>query len=288
MTDLRLVVAAGALAAVAAAGAVAVWRRRPRPGVALRAGVVLLAELLLVTAVALVVNRAEGFYPTWRALAQNGSTARRTPDTPGRLDATVRRLALGADRPVAMPWRPPSLAAWPGAGVTVQVPAGYLGHPSWRYPAVLVLSSPVDGWTDGRVLTAARQDAPAVVVVTVRAGPDVDPGVLATRMPQDLERDLRVTGHRWGLVASGHVRRLAQAVVGRDPGRFPVLAITAGPRPSGLAAGLRSVGGELPAPLAAPAPVLAPSAAPARRHPAGHHTPPTRAPVSGIGLRRGS
>ncbi|WP_139128657.1 hypothetical protein [Micromonospora humi] len=284
MTDLRLVVATGALAAVAAAGAVAVWRRRPRPGVPLRAGAVLLAELLLVTAVALVVNRAEGFYPTWAALAQDGTTAHRPPATPGRLDATIRRLAADPDLPIAVPWRPPSLAASPGGGATVAVPAGYLRHPSWRYPAVLVLSSPADGWTDARMLTAARQDAPTAVVVAVRAAPDLDPGVLATGMPLDLQRDLRVTGHRWGLVASDHVRRSARDVAGRDPGRFPAPVIAAGPGPSGLATGLRAVAGQLPAPLAAPAPVLAPSAA---AHQVGRHRPPAHGPVSGIGLRHG-
>ncbi|MFI2714449.1 hypothetical protein ACH495_30450 [Micromonospora sp. NPDC018662] len=325
MTDLRLVVGAGVLAAAGVACAVLVWRRRP--GVAVRAGVVLLAELLLVTAGALAVNRAEGFYPTWGALVQRSPVALRLHVTPGRLDATIRRTARGADRPVEEPWRPPSLAVWPQVETTVVVPAGYLRHPAWRYPAVLILSSPGDRWTDAQVLAAVGQPAPAVVVVAVRAAPDVDAGALAARLPQDLERDLRVTGHRWGLVASASVQRLAWEVVRRDPGRFPVLAIAGrsgpaeparavtvlpAPLPTGvsavrvgppggptakgrdgvvdvLVAGLRWVGGQLPAPLAAPAPVLAPSGGPRpERHHLDGRRPPSHRSTAGIGPRRGA
>ncbi|MFC4149864.1 hypothetical protein ACFO0M_26740 [Micromonospora mangrovi] len=320
VTDLRLLVAVGALAVAATAGGVVVWRRRPRPAVAVRAGVVVLAELLVVTTVALVVNRVEGFYPTWGALAQRGSVTQRLATAPGRLDATIQRLGRGPDRLAPLPWRSAALAAWPHVDATVVPPTDYLLHPAWRYPAVLVLSSSPGGWSDAQVLAAARQAAPAAVVVAVRAPRDVDPAALARGLPQDLERDLRVTGYRWGLVASSGMQQVARDVVSRDVGRFPVFAVAAEPgtiepvsapaappsqlplpagvlavqissagggsgaETAGLAAGLRWAAGQLPAPLAAPAPVLTPSAdpRPRRHHPAGRHASVRRSvPVAG-------
>ncbi|WP_405432040.1 hypothetical protein [Micromonospora sp. NBC_00617] len=325
VTDLRLVVAVGAAAAAAVAYAVTVWRRQPRPRVLLRAGAVLLAELLVVTAAALVVNRVEDLYPTWAALGQRGPVIQRQPTTPGRLDATIGRLARGSPGPVALAWRPAFLASWPHAAATVVTPADYPQHPEWRYPAVLVLSSTGDGWTDATVLAAARRAGPAAVVVAVRVPGDGDPSALALQVAPDLERDVRVTGHHWGLVASAGMQPVARNVVGRDAVRFPVLAVAGrpgeitpaqvgppsaalpagvlavrvGPANAGtategaapqaqLVAALHWVGTKLPAPLAAPASVLTPPAAPRPKpHRAVVHGTPTPGAGSGSAGRHG-
>jgi hypothetical protein len=237
------------LASVAAT--VLVWNRFGRVSYVLRATGLLLAEVLLLVTFGLVVNRSEQFYPTWDTLldtktvaatvlkGSNDSTCRRGP---GDLD---HQLAVHAGGRVGAPqiflWQS---AAWRGWGLadapTVITPPGYLQHPAWLYSAVVVIGDGPAGWTSAEETAAARRatatglSAVVVFATTTAATPAQR---LAKALPDQLGRDLRVTSHRWAIIASAADSALAQSTVVAATARYPSIAVL----PAGARAGVAGV-----------------------------------------------
>jgi len=257
-----LVLAAGALLG-AVVGTGYGWRRTGRERFLIRPAGVLLTETLVLLVAGLAVNAAEGFYPSWAALAPHHDQATAGPTVPGRLDPLLRQQA-GADdgAAVTITWQPDGWRQWHlAAPPVVVVPAGYLRHPGWRYPAMVIEDQ-----------AGQPADEHAVLVYLRTAGAQ-DAGTLATRLPEALAGDLRVTAHSWALVTPAAQAALDRAVLRADPARYRAVALlAAGRRPArpempmgtdasvihaapGTAtwAALRWADQRIPAPLAAPA-----------------------------------
>jgi lysyl-tRNA synthetase class 2 len=168
-----------------------------------------LAETLVVLTFGLILNRVDGFYPSWQALRGDTGTASVTAPPPrGRLDAdftgTVSSLA----------WRPADLPSWRLAATpTVVVPHGYRDQPSTTYPVVLVLAG-----TPADATAAVRAAQHADGVVTVVARPTAaTPAAALGRIGADLPQDVRATAYGWGLVATTRGVTLADSLVDGSP-----------------------------------------------------------------------
>ena len=229
---LILLVAFGMLAVVAATALV--WDRFGRVRHVLRATGVLLAEVLLLITGGLVVNRSEQFYPTWDALLDTKGTdetaVTNTDDktyrsTPGELDRTIAaRAGHQAGAAQTFPWQSADWHGWGlAAAPTVITPPGYLLHPAWSYSAVVVLGR----WTAAEMASAARRATAtgiSAVVVFVTTTAATTARQIATALPGQLDRDLRVTTHRWAIVAAGPDTALAEGAVGDAALRYPSIA----------------------------------------------------------------
>jgi hypothetical protein len=313
LTGIPILVLALCVTGVVAAATVVRWRRPGRATPVLRVLGLLLTEMLTVVSIGLVVNRSQQFYPTWQALLHRGSPADpQVRYTAGTLDRWLgARFAGREDLPGSFVWRPQGWTDWSLDGApTVTVPAGYLKHPEWRYPVVLVICRAQDRWP-GRGLPPA---APAVLV-WARTAASTPSATLTATLPSALTLQLRVTGHSWALVTSVGDATLGEDAARRQPGRYSALAVvTDGHRaaaarlPAGLAqtniggrrrAGAADsraaevaqavawVGRHLPAPLAAPAPLLPPATTRHhRRH--GHRGPPVHRHDASTGGDHGS
>lgn len=213
LTSVRLILLAAVVTGLALAGTVLVWPRWGRWRFVLRPAGVLLTEALLVLTAGLAVNRSQEFYPSWATLFASASDGPTTFHTSaGRLDAWL------AARPslTSFPWRPTGWASWHlAAAPTVTVPSDYLAHPLWRYSAVLVIGA--------RPWALPALPGPTVLVNVTTTAATTAPA-LAVALPGTLGRDLRVTSHRWALVASAADGVLARKVVAAEHGRFPALA----------------------------------------------------------------
>jgi hypothetical protein len=149
---------------------------------------------------------------------------------------------------------------------TVITPPGYLLHPAWSYSAVVVLGR----WTAAEEESAARRATAtgiSAVVVFVTTTAATTAQQLATALPGQLDRDLRVTTHRWAIVAAGPDAALAESAVGDAALRYPSVALD---RATALPAGVTSAAvvagndplysalswaiGRTPPPLASPQP----------------------------------
>jgi hypothetical protein len=232
LTGVPLLVLVGCVTAAVAAGTVLGWRVRGRRRFVLRSAGVVLTEALVLLTAGLAVNRSEHFYPSWDSLLHPRSHADELPhtDVPGGLDALLRAQAgQGQADPVALGWRPAGWAGWHlAAPPTVLVPAGYLRHEQWRYPAVLVLTGAHDGFDVAGQLRAGRAataEAGPAVMVFVTVTPSVAADTLARVLPGELMRDLRVTAHGWAVVAPTRQDPLARRVVRAAPDRYPALAL---------------------------------------------------------------
>ena len=255
LTSTPLVVLAvlGAIVALTATILVRIRGRRLR--ILLRSLGVLLTEALLLFSVGLYINRSEEFYPTWAALLQSsGTTATSYATAPGRLDQRLRTDAGGDLAPsVTFTWPTADWTGWQLAGApTIVTPTGYLEHPGWRYSVVLVIDDGTGGWTAAGEATAARSvgiSAGPAVMVFARTTAATTAKALTTDLPAALARDLRVTGRRWAMVASGSDAVLARQSIAAAPGRIPAIAFvgrvtrrspshaTVNPRPSAVASG---------------------------------------------------
>ncbi|TDB74412.1 hypothetical protein [Micromonospora sp. KC723] len=231
LTGIPLLVLAGLVAAGVAAATVVGWPRFGRLRIPVRVVGVLLTQAMVLLTVGLTVNRSEQFYTSWHDLpAQDTAGGRHGASPPGRLDQWVRQHDdHPTTQPFAFPWRPAGWADWHLAGPpTVAVPADYLHHPGWRYPAVLVLSSAGDGWGDAAeieaALSAEAAAGPAVLILAHTTPAASVPG-LAMTLPDELSRDLRVTGHGWALVSSAQQEPLARQMVLAAQGHYPALAV---------------------------------------------------------------
>jgi hypothetical protein len=240
LTSVLLIALAFLGTAVVVAGTVWVWGRSWRLRLLPRMVGVLLIEALLLFSVGLVVNREEGFYPTWEALVASDSGDAAAPayhTVAGRLDQQLAALAgARSGKPQALPWQPAGWTGWRlAAAPTLVVPAGYLQHPQWRYSVVLVVANAGPGWP------AAGQDSAALrlaagasrdVVAFVTTTPGTSAQTLTTDLPDRLGHDLRVTGHRWAMVTSLADARLAQQAVVAAPAQYPAVVTVQGGQPS--------------------------------------------------------
>jgi hypothetical protein len=228
LTGMPLILLAGAAVVVACAATVLTWGRWPRLRFVLRPAGVLLIEALLLFSIGLVVNRSEQFYPSWAALFGNSSGSGETnyPTTAGHLDRWLAEQA-GAKRGDArnFAWKPSGLAGWDLTGEPrVFLPAGYLLHPAWRYSVVLVVGDAAAGWPATAEAAAATSAKSPVIIVYATTTPRTTTQTLITDLPNELGHDLRVTAHRWGIVASGAEATIAQQAVVSGQGRYPVFA----------------------------------------------------------------
>jgi hypothetical protein len=230
LTGVPLFVCAVLATAAALAATILVWNRWPRLRFGLRPFGVLLTEALLVVSVGLAVNRSEEFYPDWAALLHSSGPAATTYAVrPGGLDGWLHQSGDLADQGDAFPWQPAGWTDWRlAAAPLVFTPAGYLTHPGWRYPALLVLDDGKTGWTAANETAAARSadgTAGPAVVVFARTTPATSTDTLTTELPIALAHDLRVTDRHWALVAPAADTGLADKTVAAAPGRYPALAV---------------------------------------------------------------
>jgi hypothetical protein len=209
LTSVRLIVLAVVLTAGALAATILLWRR----GYLVRPAGVLITEVLLTLSVGLVVNRSQLFYPSWAALFAGSDPGPPIYHTSaGRLDGWLAAQPT-AGQVESFPWRPSGWTSWHLAGApTVTVPADYLVHPQWRYSAVVVLGERAPALTGPTVLVSVPTTAATAA------------SALATTMPAELGRDLRVTGHRWALVTAAADNALARSMATLARGRFPAVA----------------------------------------------------------------
>ncbi|HEU4347678.1 MAG TPA: hypothetical protein VFR35_07805 [Actinoplanes sp.] len=237
------------------------WQRGGRLPLLRRLCGVLLTEALLMATVGLAVNRAQLFYPTWADLTAAGRTHATTyPVAAGHLDRWL--AAQPADRTGAdsiFTWHPTGWTDWRLASPpTVVTPPGYLGHPGWRYSVVVVADDRGTSWSPATEESAARSAEHAagpVVLVFLTTSPATPAATLASRLPDALSGALRVTAHRWAVVASPTTAAVAERAVLLAPGRYPIMAVaepaTAPPAitrisPAGPAAHRQVPGGRVP------------------------------------------
>jgi hypothetical protein len=260
LTGLPLIILAVLVTGLVAGLTVRGWSRSGLARYAVRAGGILLGQALLVAAVGLVVNRSEGFYPSWAALAGDaGTTAAQQDRAVGRLDG---ELADGA-----VTWHPAGAPGWHLAGgAALSVPSGYEGpaSASLSYPVVVELRP------------SGRTAAPGAVTVTLPVTAKTTVASLAS-LPAELSRDVRVGAGGWAVVAPASLAALAEGLARTAPQRYVAVAVvgatpagtggsapagTHPPKPagggfavrtvSGWAAAVRWAAGETAAPLAAP------------------------------------
>ncbi|GAB1641364.1 hypothetical protein [Krasilnikovia sp. MM14-A1259] len=240
LTSLPLIVLAFLATAIVVAGTVWVWGRSWRLRFLLRTAGVLLIEALLLISVGLVVNREEDFYPTWDALVASDSGGSAAPvyhAVAGSLDQQLATLAdARSGQPQALPWKPEGWTGWRlAAAPTLVVPAGYLRHPQWRYSVVLVVANAAPSWPAvGQDTTALRVAAGASsdVVVYVTTTPGTTAQTLTTSLPERLDHDLRVTGHRWAVVTASADAPLVRQAVVAAAAQYPAVATVYGDQPS--------------------------------------------------------
>ncbi|GAB2591404.1 hypothetical protein Aab01nite_39110 [Paractinoplanes abujensis] len=173
LTGVPLLLLAALLTGAAGVVVVRLWSRS---GVALRVVAVLLLEASLVLTAGLAVNRHEGFYPSWQALAgDTGTAVRQEHVRAGRLDDTV---------PASFTWRPPGWRSWHLAEPpTVNLPAGYRARADVAFPVLL---------------SSVPSRTPEAVSVLVEPTTRTTPGDLLA-LAADLRRDLRVTTGGWAV-----------------------------------------------------------------------------------------
>jgi hypothetical protein len=205
----RSLIAFCAIATVLACTALIVfWRRLGRGGWPLvRMVGILLSEGLLIFTVALQVNRADDFYPSWSALL-GGVQSRDLP----RASAVslsgwlAGQAAEGARTGLAFTWRS-SDAAWRlPQPPTMYLPPAYFRQPGLVLPVVVVVAPPTvtaaqGAWDDPAALAHAASVNACLILV--RADPHLNVPSLAATLPQRLLADVRVAPHGWGVTAIG-------------------------------------------------------------------------------------
>ncbi len=191
---------------------------------------VLLTESLLLVSVGLIVNRQQGFYPSWPALFETTNTGQQSYQTnPGSLDGALATRAAGHESvPQLLPWQPSGWTDWRLASApTLVIPTGYSEHPQWRYSVVLVIAKSDAGWPAAWQQAAGPADAAGAsrdVVILVTPTPATVLPDLLTGLTNGLHHDLRVTDHRWAIVTSQPEAEKVHAAALPIPGLFPALA----------------------------------------------------------------
>ncbi len=249
LTGLPLILLEAFCTVAAVAATMLWWNRFGRQRYLLRTTGVLLAEVLLLVNIALVVNRSEQFYPTWATLTDTTATDETVVAAasdganrigPGDLD---HRLAVRANGRTGVaqsfPWESADWRGWRLAAVpTVITPPGYLQHPTWSYSVVVVIHDGAAGWSAAaQQAAAARATASGIsaVVVFATTTAATSAQALASALPDQLGRDLRITSHRWAIVTSAADPALAQSVVLAASARYPSIAVVAAGTQDGVA-----------------------------------------------------
>ena len=229
LTGLPLIVLTGMLAAVAAAATVRGWGLSGRRRMAVRIAGLAAVEVLVVAGIGLVVNRHEGFYPSWQSLGGGTETVVVLPSvTTGRLDGT-----LDADGTVT--WTPPEATAWHLAAEPVLVaPPEYAKHRDRTFPVVVALTTPA-GARETRRVAASATGVLTVVLEPTAASTAASLDTLRGRLGQDARAAdglVVLADPAWTSLASAW------------PGRPTVIA-------GHTAAAFATAARDLPAPLAA-------------------------------------
>jgi hypothetical protein len=230
LTGIPLIVLSAVLTVLVAAATVFAWRRGGRWRLPARVAGLLALEILIGLTAGLIVNRNEGFYPSWQALGGGQDTTTVAPPPSGRLDHTL-------DGGAALPWKPAAAPQWRLAGSPLLiVPPGYAEHSDRAYPVIVVLTT-ADRVAAVRAQAAATADALTVVAVptsgTTAAGLSTLPAMLA--------QDARATGTGWAIVADAAHTALARQWRVLAPSLFRTVTGT-----------LATAADRLPPPLTAP------------------------------------
>jgi lysyl-tRNA synthetase class 2 len=212
------------------AGTVLLWSRFGRWRLVSRTVGVLLAETLTVLSIGLIVNRVDGFYPSWQALSgDTGTTVVTAMQRAGRLDNKLH--GTGA---AALPWHPASGGSWRLVGApTMVTPTGYTSRAMLSYPAVLDL---VDPGPDGKAAVTAARGIAAVSVVAVPSAATTAAALAS--LPADLSGDVRATTRGWAIVATAKRAALAERLIAAAPGRFGALVVIGAAPPPQVAEGI--------------------------------------------------
>jgi len=230
LTGIPLIVLSAVLTVLVAAGTVAAWRRGGRWRLPVRVAGLLALEILIGLTAGLIVNRNEGFYPSWQALGGGQDTTSVAPPPSGRLDHAL----YGS---TALPWKPAGAPQWQLAGSPLLiVPPGYAEHSDRAYPVIVVLTS-ADRVAAVRTQAERTADALTVVAVPTRG---TTAAALST-LPDMLERDARAAGTGWAIVADAAHTALARQWHNLAPARFRTVT-----------GALATAADRLPPPLAAP------------------------------------
>ncbi|MGW4942110.1 hypothetical protein ACWEOZ_11030 [Actinoplanes sp. NPDC004185] len=206
-----VVLIAAASVVLAAVATVRLWSRAGRWRLAARLGTLVTLELTSVVAIALVANRVEGFYPSWRALGgDTGATAVPAARPAGRLDSAVHQARS------EVTWTSSAATSWrPAVPPVLILPPGYHRVTDRAFPVVLLLVAG-DQPAVVRSLAGRTPDAVTVIVSPTHA---TTSAAMATVADQ-LDVDARVTGRGWAVVADPAYLRVAQQLHDRAPDRF--------------------------------------------------------------------
>jgi hypothetical protein len=213
LTGVPLLVLAAAVTVGAVAGTVFGWRRiasqRLAARLVVRTVTVLFTEVLALATVGLVANRVLDIYPSWSALFDEVRAAHVTARPPTALDSWLNGHAKqGARGGLTFTWRPVPEPGWHLAvPPEVVLPAAYFRNPELAFPVVVAAapakSGPANGAWDDRKVGDDAVVVPDAVVVYVRPADATGAHSLATVLPAQLQKDLRVVAGNWVLVAVG-------------------------------------------------------------------------------------
>lgn len=220
LTGIPLITLSIVVTAALATASAMLWSRYPRWRVAGRIAGVLLTEILVVFSIGLIVNRVDGFYPSWQALAgKTGTTVITAKQRAGRLDQQLHGLSANS-----LVWHAADAATWRLAGPPMVVtPSGYRARTTVSYPAVVNL---VDRRTDEKAAVKAARSLAAVSVVVNPTAATTASG-LAT-LPGDLAMDVRTTSVGWAIVATAKQAPLAEEMISAAPNRYVSLIVVDG------------------------------------------------------------
>jgi lysyl-tRNA synthetase class 2 len=230
LDGIPLIVSAAVVTVLVAAATVFGWRRGGRLRLPVRVSGLVAVEVLIALTIGLIVNRNEGFYPSWQALAGGQDNAAVGPPPTGKLDRT---LTAGTARP----WTPPDAARWRLAGSPVLVvPFSYTLHADRAYPVIVVLTT-ADRAASVRAQAASTADALTLVAVPTT---DTTAADLAD-LPALLTQDTRAAGTGWAIVADAAHTALARQWHSLAPARFRMVT-----------GSLQTAADRLPPPLTTP------------------------------------
>ncbi|GAA1794584.1 hypothetical protein HC028_22335 [Planosporangium flavigriseum] len=206
----------------------------------LRPLALLLTEAVAVATAAIGANRALEIYPSWSVLFGGARTVdgARTADkattapSAGLEEWLHGQAKHGRGSGLAFAWKPAEALAWrlPSPPV-VAVPDIYFQDRVARFPVIVVVApsrarAAAAGWDDDRqALQIAHSGRPAVVVFVRLDDPAAALPVLATALPDQLGRDLRVQPVGWAVAGVGPDQRSALDLLQQNGDRYRAAAL---------------------------------------------------------------